>query len=355
MTSVIQFKGSPSGEIIQQTVPITEPTDDNVLVRVTHSGICGSDIHFRHRDMVLGHEGAGIVEKVGPRVVDMKKYFLLPWIVSPVFGGVEVLTMCRGDRVGWGFEHGSCLRCQYCLNGEEQYCPDRRTYGFTGLDQGSFATAATWPEGYLFKIPDNMTNAEAAPIMCAGASVFSPLRKYGVSPTHRVGIMGIGGLGHLAIQFAGKMGCEVIVLSRSEKKEEEARKLGATEFHVFSEDGGPPPTLKEPVDHLLVTTAKQPDWKVVCEIIANGGTIYTITITMDELKFPYMSIIDKAIHIQGSLPAPRAMHREMLRFAARHDIKPVLTAFPMTLDGINRAFDSLEQGTMRYRGVLVNE
>lgn len=192
-------------------------------------------------------------------------------------------------------------------------------------------------------------------MMCAGASVYGPLRRFNVKATQRVAVMGAGGLGHLAVQFAAKMGCEVVVLSRSEKKEQEARNMGATEFHVFAPDGGPPPTLKEPIDHLLVTSAKQPDWSMVAKIMANGGSIYCITITMGDLKFPYMSIIDKALHIQGSLPASRAMLREMLWFAARHGIKPMLTTFPLNVDGINQAFEALDEGKMRYRGVLVNE
>lgn len=241
------------------------------------------------------------------------------------------------------------------MHADEQYCPDRKTYGISNLDQGSYATAAIWSEDFLFKIPDRMSNEHAAPIMCAGASVFSPLRRNNVPPTHRVGILGVGGLGHLAIQFAAKMGCEVVVLSRSPNKEEEARKLGATEFHIFSEGGQPPQTLTEPIDHLLVTSAKQPDWNVVCKVMSNGGTIYAITITTGELRFPYMSIIDKALRIQGSLPASRAMHRDMLRFAAVHDVKPMITTFPMTLEGVRQGFEAMANGKVRYRGVLVNE
>ena len=247
------------------------------------------------------------------------------------------------------------MSCPYCERGEEQYCPDRKTYGISFLNQGSYSTGAVWPEEFLFKIPESMPSEEAAPLMCAGASVFAPLLRGGVSSIDRVGVLGVGGLGHLAIQFAAKMGCEVVVLSGSSKKEDEARKLGATEFHVIPGGGGPPETLKSPIDHLLVTSAKQPDWKSVIEIMANGGTIHPITITMGEMTFPYMSIIDKALQIQGSLPTSRPAHRDMLKFAARHGVKPIISTFPMTLEGVREGIDALNQGKVRYRGVLVNQ
>lgn len=247
------------------------------------------------------------------------------------------------------------MRCRYCMRGEEQYCPDRKTFGISRLDQGSYATAAIWNQDYLFKIPDNMSNEHAAPMMCAAASVFAPLRWNNVPPTNRVGVLGVGGLGHLAIQFAAKMGCEVVVITRSPNKEDEARRLGATEFHVYSDGGKSPMTLTEPVDHLMVTSSKQPDWNVVCKIMANGGSIHAITITTDELRFPYMPIIDKGLTIHGSLPASRPMLRDMLRFAAVHDVKPLVTTFPMTLEGVRRGFEAMENGKVRYRGILVNE
>lgn len=235
------------------------------------------------------------------------------------------------------------------------YCVERQTYADTAHDQGSFATAAIWPEQFLFHIPEALTNEEAAPLMCAGASVFSPLMHGNIKPTQRVGILGVGGLGHLAIQFASKMGFEVVVLSRSAHKEEEARRLGAMEFHVFADDGKRPSTLKEPLEHLLVTSSRQPDWMVVCDLMAIGGTIHVVTVTMGEMRLPYMIVLQNALRIHGSVPAPRQMHKEMLRFAARHNIRPIITTFPMNMDGIRTAFKVLEEGKMRYRGVLVRE
>lgn len=172
-----------------------------------------------------------------------------------------------------------------------------------------------------------------------------------ISPTERVGVIGVGGLGHLAIQFAAKMGCEVVVLSGTESKKAEAMALGASEFYAFK---GSPPAMK-PLDHLLVTSAQQPNWESIFHIMAPGGSIYALTVDMDEMKFPYLPLVMKALRIQGSLPAARGSQRDTLQFAARHCIKPIVMTFPLSQNGIEEAMEILRQGKMRYRGVLVHE
>ena len=229
------FKGSKDGSIVQSTT--TKPDelkDDQVLIRVTASGLCGTDEHYRGADMVLGHEGAGVVEATGPAVKELKV----------------------GDRVGWGYQHGSCGLCQQCLSGNEIYCDQRAFYGMADFDQGSFATRAVWSEKFVFQIPEGLTDAEAAPLMCGGATVFQALTQYDVKPTSRVGIMGVGGLGHLAIEFAAKMGCEVVVLSSSDSKKDEAMKLGASQFVAMK--GKKELDIGKKLDALLVTASVQP-------------------------------------------------------------------------------------------------
>ncbi|KNG89477.1 hypothetical protein ANOM_002279 [Aspergillus nomiae NRRL 13137] len=324
------FKGSPNGEIVESRIQHPDPQENEVLVQITHSGLCGTDEHYKCADIVLGHEGAGVVKAIGRKVTLLK----------------------IGDRVGWGYGHGSCRHCKYCLRGEELYCNQRQIYGESNTHQGSFASAAIWPEDFLSKIPDELSNAEAAPLMCAGSAVFSPLHKFRVAPTERVGVIGVGGLGHLAIQFAAKMGCQVVVLSTTESKRDEALALGATEFHVFG-DSAPP--VMEPLDHLLVTSSRQPNWDAVFRVMAPGGTIYALTVDMDDMRVPYLPLVMKALRIQGSLPATRGSQREMLDFAARHRIKPVMMTFPLSRDGIEEAMETLREGRMRYRGVLVHE
>lgn len=221
----------------------------------------------------------------------------------------------------------------------------------SNLDQGSFATHGVWKASYVFKIPNEIELENAAPLMCGGATVFHLLSSFGIKATERVGIIGIGGLGHLAIQFAAKMGCEVVAISTSDRKKEEAMQLGAREFVVAAGTG--PLKISKPLDHLVVTTSAQPDWSRFLDIMAVGGSIFPITVSKEDLKMPYTPIIRKELRIQGSRVAPRQVHREMIEFAAFHGIKPIIEKFPMTEEGITAAMDRLGSGKMRYRGVLV--
>jgi D-arabinose 1-dehydrogenase-like Zn-dependent alcohol dehydrogenase len=279
--------------------------------------------------MALGHEGAGIAEEVGKDVVVIKK----------------------GDRVGWGYLHDSCGHCKQCLRGAETFCPERHLYGTHELDQGSFASHAVWKADYLFKIPESISNEDAAPLMCGGATVFNAMQFHGVKSTDRVGVIGVGGLGHLAIQFASAMGCEVVVLSGTESKKEEAIKLGAKEFYATK--GKKELDIGRPLDHLLVTSSAQPDWSMYLPIMAPSGTIYPLSVSEGNLEIPYMGVLLNGLKIQGSLVAAREIHREMLDFAAYHNIKPINQTFPMTIEGIEEAFATLDSGKMRYRAVLV--
>ena len=164
-----------------------------------------------------------------------------------------------GDRAGWGYLHNCCMHCDQCLSGNEMFCAQRAIYGQADRDQGAFASHAVWKAAFLFHIPDSISSVEAAPLMCAGSTVFGPLHTY-ARPTDRVGIVGLGGLGHLAIQFASKMGCEVVVFSSTESKKEEAMKLGATEFYATK--GASKLDIGRGVNHLIVTTSSLPDWKL---------------------------------------------------------------------------------------------
>lgn len=274
-------------------------------------------------------QGAGIVRAVGPMAKQLKV----------------------GDRVGWGYVHDTCGICQHCLKGTETYCSERRMYGTTELDQGSFARQAVWREAFLFKTPDHMSDEVAAPLQCGGATVFNALHMFDVQPTSRVGIIGVGGLGHLGIQFANKMGCEVVVFSGSDSKKEEAQKLGAHEFYATK--GVKELNVRKPIDVLMVTTSAQPDWNQFVPVMANGGMIIPLSVADGDFKFPYMTLIEKGLRVQGSIVASRYIHQRMLSFAALHDIKPMINIFPMSKEGIEKAMKALEDGQVRYRAVLV--
>jgi D-arabinose 1-dehydrogenase-like Zn-dependent alcohol dehydrogenase len=347
MPTFTVFKGSESGKIVQSQTTKPDLTDDQVLIKITASGVCGTDEHYKGAGIVLGHEGAGVVEQTGPNVKSLKK----------------------GDRVGWGYEHNSCGHCESCLTGKEQYCPEREMYGEANLDQGSFASHAVWKESWLFRLPEGMTDAEAAPLMCGGATVFNALSSYDIKSTDRVGIMGVGGLGHLAIQFAAKKGCDVVVFSGSDSKKEEAQKLGAREFVAMK--GRKELDIGRKLDVLLVTTSAPNgmlylhifkrirsltctiDWSLMLPIMAPTSTIFPLTVSFDDFSIPHLPFIQSGIRIQGTIVAARAIQRHMLEFAAQHEIKPIIMEFPMTEEGITKALDTLRDGKMRYRGVLI--
>ncbi|OGE47824.1 hypothetical protein PENARI_c036G12321 [Penicillium arizonense] len=322
------YRGSKDG--IQQAE--TERQDlksDDVLVRITHSGVCGTDVHYQGADMALGHEGTGVVEATGPDAHLLKK----------------------GDRVGWGYEHDCCGHCKQCLTGWETMCRERKMYGYANLDQGSFGTHAVWREAFLFKVPDNMSNEDAGPLMCGGSTVFNALHVAQVRPTARVGIVGVGGLGHLAIQFAAKMGCQVVVFSGTDSKKEEAIKLGAVEFYATK--GVKDLKISAPIDNLIVTTSSQPDWQLYLNVMAPNGVISPLSVDANDLKIPYMPLLVNGLRVQGGIVSSRQVHRDMLEFAAFHGIKPIKMTFPLTRDGVKQSLQTLEEGKMRYRGVLV--
>ncbi|QSZ37278.1 hypothetical protein DSL72_009372 [Monilinia vaccinii-corymbosi] len=238
MVSTIAFKGSPNGHIIQAQIPRPPLQTSQVLVKIHKAGFCGSDLHYTEKDMVLGHEGAGVVQELGP--------------------GARFLKV--GDRVGFGWFHDSCGKCSTCIAGDNCHClTTAHFFGLTELDQGGFSTHAIWKEDFLYPIPASMSLSTAAPFMCAGIAVWAPLARYGLKPSDRVGVVGIGALGHLAIQFASKMGCDVVAFSASEDKREEALGLGAREFVVTR--GDEEIDLKGPkINHLLVTGSRLPSW-----------------------------------------------------------------------------------------------
>jgi D-arabinose 1-dehydrogenase-like Zn-dependent alcohol dehydrogenase len=224
-------------------------------------------------------------------------------------------------------------------------------YGVADLDQGSMATHAVWTQGFLFHIPDALDNAHAAPLMCGGATVFNALQSNGVKSTDRVGIIGVGGLGHLAIQYARAIGCEVAVFSGSDSKKDEAMKLGATEFYAMKGKKAGEVEVR-PIDHLLVTASQPPDWSIYTPMMAPSGTIHPLTVNDGNIDIPYMTLILSGLRVQGNLVADRQTHREMLDFSAHHGIRPMIEVFPMDVNGIEKAFKVLNDGNMKYRGVL---
>jgi D-arabinose 1-dehydrogenase-like Zn-dependent alcohol dehydrogenase len=250
------FKGSKGGEIVESKGH-RDPKPTEVIVKISHCGVCGTDEHYRHADQGLGHEGVGIITEVGSAVHETSEFRV-------------------GDRVGMGWFHKFCGHCKPCLTGKHNYdvyvtfshrflgrqnqCDNAAQYGSADLDQGCFGTAVAWDVGALFKIPEGISSEDAGPLMCGGASVWHPLYTSGIKAGDRVGIIGVGGLGHMAIQFASKMGFEVVVFSSTDSKKQSALDFGASEVHATS--GVTKFEGIEKIDILLITTNFNPDFQL---------------------------------------------------------------------------------------------
>lgn len=303
-----------------------------IRVKITHCGICHSDLHLIDNDwgitnypLVPGHEIIGIVEEKGDHAFHL-----------------EV-----GDRVGIGWQGKSCMACNYCLQGEENMCKNQEATCVAAF--GGFATHIIADSRFAFPIPEEISSAEAAPLLCGGATVFSPFLTYEIGPTAHVAILGIGGLGHLALQFAHAMGCEVTALSHSPEKEKEARELGADHF-VCTKDPAIFETLTRRFDFILSSATTGLDWDPLLTTLAPRGKLCLLGAKALTAEIPIMRLIDCSKSVCGSNIGSRPSIKKMLDFAALHNIRPKIERFP--LREVNTALDKLRANKMRYRAVL---
>lgn len=325
------FKGSANGTIVEAKGH-RDPGPTEVIVKISHCGVCGTDEHYRHVDQGLGHEGVGIITEVGSMVQTLSEFRV-------------------GDRVGMSWFQKACGYCDFCASGRQNMCIRAIAFGSGNLDQGCFGTAVAWDVSCLFKIPDEIPSEFAAPLMCGGTTVWAPLTDFNLKPGTRVGVLGVGGLGHLAIQFASKMGLEVVVFSGTESKKQQAFELGASEFHIAS---GPGSLDKvEKIGALLITASFVPDIHVYLPVLASGALLFPLTISTEQLKLSSLDLILQNLRVIGQATAATVSIREMLRFAAKQNIRPIIETFPLTKEGVEESMAKLREGKMRYRGVLV--
>ncbi|VUC22922.1 unnamed protein product [Clonostachys rosea] len=325
------FKGSSSGEIVESKGHRDlKPTE--AVVKISHCSLCGTDELFLGTDMGLGHEGVGTITEVGSAVSEISDFKV-------------------GDRVGLGWFHKFCRTCDSCVKGRQDRCENMTMYSTADWDQGCLASHVAWDVSTLFHIPEEISSKDAGPLMCAGASVWGPLYSTGLRAGDRVGILGVGGLGHLAIQFASKLGMVPVVFSRTEDKKQAALDFGAAEFHL-TDDSADFSGIKK-LQTLLITTSANPDLKKFLPILSMGVTVFPLTMSPAEISISPMTLILGNIQIIGSGIASPSSVRAMLAFAARQNIRSQIEEFPMTKDGIVEAVKKLRDGKMRYRGVMV--
>ncbi|KAG0333173.1 hypothetical protein BG000_009419 [Podila horticola] len=318
----------------------------DVEIEITHGGCCGSDIHIISGRLVdrtigpiiAGHEIVGKVVAAGPE------------------SGHKI-----GDIVGAGYIADSCGVCEECISGQEPLCPkkssvfnDRFKDERGGIPQGGFADRVRINGNFVFKVPANISPAEAAPLFCAGLTTYAPLKDHGAGPTKRVGVIGIGGLGHMALQWAAAMKCkEVVAISTSDRKRDEAFKLGATKF-VNSKNPDEYKAAAGSIDLLLVAgIGKDANWDELLALVANHGTFVLLALPESIMAINAFPLILRQVNVTGSIVGGRRMTAEMLAFAAKHNVRPWIQKYPMA--NINEVVKLVIEGTPRYRAVLETE
>lgn len=318
------------------TYELGAPAPGDVTVEISHCSICFSDIDViddafgrTTYPVVAGHEVVGTVAAVGSAVT-----------------GLEV-----GQRVGVGPQRGACLRCESCLAGRENLCRDAVSTAASGLP-GGFATAMQLPAEFAAPIPAALDSAGAAPLLCAGLTVFSPLMRYAPTPT-RVGVLGVGGLGHLALQFASRMGHHVTAFTDVDGagERERQRALGADEI-VDTRDPSQMRAARSHVDVLISTVHGNVDLAPYVVTLKPAGTLVLIGNTPGPLGDVLAHLILGERRIVGSAQGPRLMTRRMLEFAAREGVRASAELADMAT--INEGIDRVRQGLPRYRVVLAN-
>lgn len=321
-----------------QLVPYRyEPGELNaneVEVKISHCGVCHSDIHLIDNDwgnskypFVPGHEIVGTVSAVGKDVKDRTV----------------------GERVGIGWQADSCGICEWCRQGDEHLCAKSQPT-CVGRN-GGYADAVRVNSRFAIPVPAGLESENVAPLLCAGITVYSPLRNHGVRPSSRVGVVGIGGLGHLGLQFAKAFGAEVTALSTSKDKEDEALEMGASHF-VNTRDMGEMKKIAGSFDFLLSTVNADQDWQALVNSLRPKGTLCVVGVPPSPMSIQAFPLIDGQRSITGSpIGSPRDLH-EMLDVAARHDVKAITERFAMAK--ANDAIAKVKKGKVRYRAVLTN-
>nr|KXH70603.1 MAG: hypothetical protein AM325_15715 [Candidatus Thorarchaeota archaeon SMTZ1-45] len=322
----------------QPLEPITyEPPklgEHDVRVSVTHCGVCHSDIHAidNYYDIttfpfVPGHEIVGHVSEVGHAASGLKE----------------------GDRVAIGWQGRSCMQCEWCLQGEDQLCLDIVPSG-TWVPYGGFSSSVIADSRFVYQLPDDMPSEVAAVLTCAGVTVYSPLRSYATQPARKIGIIGVGGLGHLALQFARALDYDVTAISSSPEKKQEALSFGADHF-LSSDDQT---SLREAMlsfDLLLCTASNKINWEALLNILKKKGRL--VLIGFPDVEFNSTELVARQLSITGSFLGNRTTMREMFSFAQEYNIMPKVELMPMTK--VNEAIRKVKENKARYRIVLFND
>jgi len=305
---------------------------EEIEIAISHCGICHSDIHLIDNDwqvssypFIPGHEIVGEVTTVGRHVSAIKV----------------------GQRVGVGWQADSCHTCEWCGRGEENVCLGNQP---TCVGRhGGFADHIRVDHRLAFALPEDLASENAAPLLCGGITVYAPMARHNLRPAMRVGVLGIGGLGHLALQFAAAMGCEVTAFSRGSAKEEEAYVFGAHRY-VDSTDKAAMKDARGSLDYIVSTISADLDWAAWLKVLRPNGQLVLVGASGNPINVPGAALIGGQHSISGSAIGGTLAMQEMLKFSARHDIVAKTDLAP--LSEVNAALDKVRANAARYRMVL---
>ena len=307
---------------------------NEIEVKISHCGVCHSDIALIDNDwgiskfpFIPGHEIVGSVVAVGTDVKDHK----------------------AGERVGIGWQSDSCGICEWCRQGDEHLCAQAQPT-CVGRN-GGYAERIRVNSRFAIPVPKVLESENVAPLLCGGVTVYSPLRNHGVRPSSRVGIIGIGGLGHIGLQFAKAFGAEVTAFSTSKDKEAEAKSMGADNF-INTRDTGALKKVAGSFDLLLSTVNADQDWQGYVNALRPKGTVCVVGVPSSAISLQAFPLIAGQKAVAGSpIGSPRDLH-EMLDVAARHGVKAITERFAMSK--ANDAVARVKKNQVRYRAVLTN-
>lgn len=331
-----------SGEIKPYTFKRRENGVNDVTIKVLYCGICHTDLHYAKNDwgitmypVVPGHEITGVVIKVGCNAGKFK----------------------IGDRVGVGCLAASCLKCEFCADSQENYC-DQMQFTYNGIfwdgsiTYGGYSNVIVADYRYVVRIPENLPMDSVAPLLCAGITVFSPLKDNGMlgSPGKKMGVVGLGGLGHVAVKFGKAFGHHVTVLSTSPSKETEAKgRLGADDF-IVSTNSQQMQAGKRSLDFILDTVSAQHSLGPILELLKVDGTLVTVGAPDQPLELPPFPLIFGKRSVKGSMTGGMRDTQEMMDLCGKHNITCDVEV--IAPDTINEAMDRLAKNDVRYRFVI---
>lgn len=317
------------------------PGAHDIEIDILFCGVCHTDIHFINNDfgmsiypMVPGHEIVGRVVSVGNHVKKFKE----------------------GDIAGVGCLVDSCRDCDYCNEGLEQYCANGNVFTYSGLEkdgktvtQGGYSNKIVVDERFVLKVSDKLSPAHAAPLLCAGITTYSPLRHWKVGKGHKIGIVGLGGLGHMAIKFAVAFGAEVTVLSTSPGKKEDALKLGAHNF-VITTDEEQVKTVANQFNFILDTLSANHDYAMYVGMLKVDGTLICVGLPSEPIHMPAFNIVFTRKCVAGSLIGGLPETQEMLDYCAEHNITSDVEVIP--IQQIQQAYQRMLKNDVKYRFVI---